>query len=134
MVGAMRSRTDALPRPEAGVRFEMPDTLACSNRTSNLTAVEREPDNEPDRYEPNDLHAHEPSDPAGPCASLAGAIVEGPSENIRHGPGTGVCSVGAQQSDAPRNTEAAALPLLRVLARVALAVAEREAKMEKLAS
>jgi len=56
----MTNRTNALPRPGVGVRFGIPDTLAYSNRTTNRTPSEREPDNEPDRAEPDTLHAHEP--------------------------------------------------------------------------
>lgn len=56
----MRNRTNALPRPGASVRFGIPDTRLCSNRTANRTASEREPDNEPDTLKPDTLHAHEP--------------------------------------------------------------------------
>ena len=56
----MTNRTTDVPRPGAGVRFGIPDTAACSNRTTNRTPSEREPDNEPDTAEPDTLHAHEP--------------------------------------------------------------------------
>lgn len=57
----MTNRTPVVPRPGAGVRFGIPNTPACSNRTANLTPPEREPNSEPNRGEPNTPHAHEPN-------------------------------------------------------------------------
>jgi hypothetical protein len=65
----MTNRTSAIPRPGASVRFEIPDTLACSNRTANRTPVEREPDSEPDRHEPDSLHEGEPDKQGGVTVS-----------------------------------------------------------------
>jgi hypothetical protein len=56
----MTNRTTPLPMPETRVRFGTPDTRSWSPGTGNRTAIEREPDNEPDSHEPDSLHAHEP--------------------------------------------------------------------------
>lgn len=56
----MTNRTTPIPRTGVGVRFAGPDTPTYSNRTTNRTSFEREPDNEPDTAEPDTLHAHEP--------------------------------------------------------------------------
>ena len=57
----MTNRTNVIPRPGAGVRFGIPNTRACSNRTANLTPSEREPNSEPNTGEPNTAHAQEPN-------------------------------------------------------------------------
>jgi hypothetical protein len=54
------NRTTEIPMPGVGVRFRKPDTPTYSNRTRNRTAREREPDNEPDKAQPDTRHAHEP--------------------------------------------------------------------------
>jgi hypothetical protein len=57
----MTNRTLPVLRPGAVVRFGIPNTPACSNRTTNRTRFEREPNNEPNTPEPNTSHAHEPN-------------------------------------------------------------------------
>ena len=59
----MTNETTAVPRPGAGVSFEIRDTRPCSNETANRTAVEREQDTERDTPERDTLHAHERDNP-----------------------------------------------------------------------
>ncbi len=56
----MTNRTTAPPRMGANVRFGIPDTRLCSNRTTIRTPSEREPDNEPDTSQTDTLHAQKP--------------------------------------------------------------------------
>jgi hypothetical protein len=70
--------------------------------------------------------------PSPPLAPLSEASAGAQEAGIRLRPGDGGMFVVPQRSVA--SPDPSALPLLRVLARVALEVAEREVKMERQAS